>query len=112
MPVKVGINVLDGRPQHLSGSARRSFDRNRRGERHHGFPDAGAPAEIRLDLGQSSEQSDTHDDTISVDGKSFKVFRVKDPAELDWTSVSATIVVESTGLFTKGADARSTFAAR
>jgi glyceraldehyde 3-phosphate dehydrogenase len=49
----------------------------------------------------------THtDDTISVDGKSFKVFRVKDPAELDWTSVGATIVVESTGLFTKGSDAR------
>ncbi len=49
----------------------------------------------------------THtDDTISVDGKGFKVFRVKDPAELDWTSVGATIVVESTGLFTKGADAR------
>jgi glyceraldehyde 3-phosphate dehydrogenase len=46
------------------------------------------------------------DDTISVDGKGFKVFRVKDPAELDWTSVGATIVVESTGLFTKGADAR------
>src|SRR3984893_1758772 len=49
----------------------------------------------------------THtDDTISVDGKGFKVFRVKDPAELDWTSVGASIVVESTGLFTKGADAR------
>ncbi len=49
----------------------------------------------------------THtEDTISVDGKGFKVFRVKDPAELDWTSVGATIVVESTGLFTKGADAR------
>jgi glyceraldehyde 3-phosphate dehydrogenase len=49
----------------------------------------------------------THtDDTISVNGKSFKVFRVKDPAELDWTSVGATIVVESTGLFTKGSEAR------
>ncbi len=49
----------------------------------------------------------THtDDTISVDGKSFKVFRVKDPAELDWASVGAEIVVESTGLFTTGADAR------
>src|SRR5579862_2873967 len=49
----------------------------------------------------------THtDDSIAVDGKSFKVFRVKDPAELDWTSVGASIVVESTGLFTKGADAR------
>ncbi len=49
----------------------------------------------------------THsDDSISVDGKSFKVFRVKDPAELDWTSVGATIVVESTGLFTDGPSAR------
>src|SRR5271169_1018879 len=49
----------------------------------------------------------THtDNTISVDGKSFRVFKVKDPAELDWPSVGAEIVVESTGLFTKGADAR------
>jgi len=49
----------------------------------------------------------THtEDTISVDGKAFKVFRVKDPAEIDWTSVGATIVVESTGLFTAGANAR------
>jgi len=49
----------------------------------------------------------THtDDTISVDGKSFKVFKTKDPSELDWASVAADIVVESTGLFTKGPDAR------
>jgi glyceraldehyde 3-phosphate dehydrogenase len=49
----------------------------------------------------------THtDDTIAVDGKSFKVFKIKDPAELDWASVGASIVVESTGLFTKGPDAR------
>src|SRR5271163_2610228 len=49
----------------------------------------------------------THtDDSIAVDGRSFKVFRVKDPAELDWASVGAQIVVESTGLFTAGADSR------
>jgi glyceraldehyde 3-phosphate dehydrogenase len=49
----------------------------------------------------------THtDDSIAVDGKSFKVFRVKDPAELNWSSVGATIVVESTGLFTDGPSAR------
>jgi len=49
----------------------------------------------------------THtDDTIAVDGKSFKVFKVKDPAELDWASVGAQIVVESTGIYTKGPDAR------
>jgi glyceraldehyde 3-phosphate dehydrogenase len=49
----------------------------------------------------------THtDDSIAVDGKSIKVFRVKDPAELDWSSVGVTIVVESTGLFTDGPSAR------
>ena len=49
----------------------------------------------------------THtEDSIVVDGRSFKVFKVKDPSELDWASVGAQIVVESTGLFTKGADAR------
>jgi glyceraldehyde 3-phosphate dehydrogenase (phosphorylating) len=49
----------------------------------------------------------THtEDTISVDGKSFKVFKEKDPAKIDWTSVGADIVVESTGLFTKGEEAR------
>jgi glyceraldehyde 3-phosphate dehydrogenase len=52
-------------------------------------------------------QTITHtEDTISVDGRSFKVFKVKDPGEIDWANVGADIVVESTGLFTKGADAR------
>ena len=45
-------------------------------------------------------------DSIAVDGKSFKVFKVKDPAELDWAAVGASVVIESTGLFTKGPDAR------
>jgi glyceraldehyde 3-phosphate dehydrogenase (phosphorylating) len=57
-------------------------------------------------LGNLSNDVTHTDDTISVDGKSFKVFKVKDPAELDWASVGASIVVESTGLFTKGPDAR------
>jgi glyceraldehyde 3-phosphate dehydrogenase len=49
----------------------------------------------------------THtDNSISVDGKAIKVFRTKDASEIDWASVGATIVVESTGLFTTGADAR------
>src|SRR5690242_13491694 len=49
----------------------------------------------------------THtDDCIAVDGKSFRVFKTKDPAEIDWASVGAQIVVESTGLFTNGADAK------
>src|ERR1700693_1586535 len=57
-------------------------------------------------LGNLSNKVTHTDDTISVDGKSVKVFRVKDPAALDWTSVGASIVVETTGLVTQGADAR------
>ena len=44
-------------------------------------------------------------DSIVVDGKSFRVFKEKDPAALDWSSVGAQIVVESSGLFTKGPEA-------
>src|SRR5687767_7614229 len=44
-------------------------------------------------------------DTITVDGDSFKVFSEKDPALIDWKSVGAEIVIESTGRFTKAEDA-------
>jgi len=57
-------------------------------------------------LGNLSQKVTHTDDSIAVDGKSFRVFKVKDPAELDWPSVGAEIVVESTGLFTKGSEAR------
>src|SRR5580658_7547970 len=57
-------------------------------------------------LGNLTHKVTHTEHTISVDGKSFKVFRTKDPAQLDWESVGASIVVESTGLFTAGADAR------
>jgi glyceraldehyde 3-phosphate dehydrogenase (phosphorylating) len=57
-------------------------------------------------LGNLPNQVSYTDDSISVDGRGFKVFRVKDPSQLDWASVGASIVVESTGLFTKAEDAR------
>jgi glyceraldehyde 3-phosphate dehydrogenase (phosphorylating) len=45
-------------------------------------------------------------DFITVNGKSINVFKTKDPAELDWSSLGAEVVVESTGLFTKAEDAK------
>jgi len=45
-------------------------------------------------------------DFISVDGKKIKVFAEKDPAKLDWESVGAQVVVESTGRFTNAEDAK------
>jgi glyceraldehyde 3-phosphate dehydrogenase len=40
-------------------------------------------------------------DSISVDGKNIRVFAEKDPSKLDWASVGAQVVIESTGKFTK-----------
>ena len=45
-------------------------------------------------------------DCIQVNGRSIRVFKVKDPSEIDWSSVGAEIVVESTGLFTDAEKAR------
>ncbi len=45
-------------------------------------------------------------DCIQVNDRPIRVFKVKDPAEIDWTSLGAQIVVESTGLFTDAKDAR------
>jgi glyceraldehyde 3-phosphate dehydrogenase len=52
------------------------------------------------------EHSITADgNTIRVDDDSFTVFSEKDPAAIDWESVGAEIVIESTGRFTKAEDA-------
>ena len=39
-------------------------------------------------------------DAILVNGKPIKIFATKDPAAIDWESVGAQIVIESTGKFT------------
>ncbi|HEX4056959.1 MAG TPA: type I glyceraldehyde-3-phosphate dehydrogenase [Galbitalea sp.] len=45
-------------------------------------------------------------DSIVVNGKSIKVLAERNPAELPWGDLGVDIVVESTGRFTKSADAR------
>src|SRR6516162_9739211 len=56
-------------------------------------------------LGPLHEEVTADADSITVGGKKIKVFATKDPAELDWASVGAQIVVESTGRFTDAKDA-------
>ena len=51
------------------------------------------------------------DDSITVDGKTIRVFSERDPANLPWAEVKADIVIESTGFFTKAADAKKHIAA-
>ena len=54
----------------------------------------------------------THtENSITVNGKTFRVFAEKDPANLPWSEVKADIVIESTGFFTKAADAKKHIAA-
>src|SRR5262249_20984064 len=43
---------------------------------------------------------------IHVDNKTIRVFAEKDPAKLDWESVGAQVVIESTGRFTNASDAK------
>ncbi|SPE44081.1 Glyceraldehyde-3-phosphate dehydrogenase 1 [Candidatus Sulfotelmatobacter sp. SbA7] len=45
-------------------------------------------------------------DSITVDNKTFKVFKEKDPAQLPWESVGAQVILESTGRFTDANDAK------
>src|SRR5438128_2605929 len=45
-------------------------------------------------------------DSISIDGKTIKVFKEKDPAALPWETVGAQVVIESTGRFTDANDAK------
>jgi len=47
------------------------------------------------------------EDSITVDGKTFKVFAERDPSKLDWASTGAEIIVESTGHFTDATKAKA-----
>ena len=57
-------------------------------------------------LGNLHHEISATESGIKVEGREFRVFSQRDPAAIDWESVGAEIVVESTGLFTKAEDAR------
>jgi glyceraldehyde 3-phosphate dehydrogenase len=57
-------------------------------------------------LGNLAAQVGYGHDCIKVNGRTIRVFKIKDPAQIDWSSLGAQIVVESTGLFTNAEDAR------
>jgi len=56
-------------------------------------------------LGRLHEEIKVDGDSIVVAGERLKIFAVKDPAELDWSSLGVQVVVESTGRFTDKKDA-------
>ena len=57
-------------------------------------------------LGNLPNQVSAGPDSITVDGKTIKVFKERDPAALPWESVGAQVVIESTGKFTNAEDAK------
>jgi glyceraldehyde 3-phosphate dehydrogenase len=57
-------------------------------------------------LGNLTHNVSATADGIEIDGRKIKVFAEKDPAKLDWGSVGAQVVVESTGRFTDANDAK------
>ena len=62
-------------------------------------------------LGNLSADVKAAGDGISVNGDSFKVVSMKDPAQLPWKDLGVDVVFESTGLFTRREDAAKHLAA-
>ena len=58
-------------------------------------------------LGNLKHEITHTEDSIVIDGKPLKVFAERDPAKLDWASVGAEVVVESTGFFTDAEKAKA-----
>ncbi|MGC2696667.1 MAG: type I glyceraldehyde-3-phosphate dehydrogenase [Candidatus Angelobacter sp.] len=57
-------------------------------------------------LGNLKQDIKASGDSISVAGKMVKVFSEKDPAAINWESVGAQVVIESTGKFTEAEQAK------
>ena len=57
-------------------------------------------------LGNLKHDIKASGDSISVDGKQLRVFSEKDPAAINWESVGAQVVIESTGKFTDASGAK------
>jgi glyceraldehyde 3-phosphate dehydrogenase len=57
-------------------------------------------------LGRLSGDVTSTDEEIAVDGKAFKVFAERDPANLKWGELGADVVIESTGFFTDATKAK------
>ena len=58
-------------------------------------------------LGRYDGEVSSDDENLIVDGKKIRAFAEKDPANLDWASVGADIVIESTGFFTDAEAAKA-----
>ncbi|TJZ97243.1 type I glyceraldehyde-3-phosphate dehydrogenase [Dermacoccus nishinomiyaensis] len=58
-------------------------------------------------LGRFAGDVSYDENSLTVDGKKIAAFAEKDPAKLDWASVGADVVIESTGFFTDAEKAKA-----
>jgi glyceraldehyde 3-phosphate dehydrogenase (phosphorylating) len=58
-------------------------------------------------LGNLKQDIKATGDSITINGKAIKVFSEKDPAAINWESVGAEVVIESTGKFTDADKAKA-----
>ncbi|MCG7428415.1 type I glyceraldehyde-3-phosphate dehydrogenase [Dermacoccus nishinomiyaensis] len=58
-------------------------------------------------LGRFDGEVSYDENFLTVDGKKIAAFAEKDPAKLDWASVGADVVIESTGFFTDAEKAKA-----
>jgi glyceraldehyde 3-phosphate dehydrogenase len=56
-------------------------------------------------LGRLTAEVSHTEDSITVDGHTIKVLSERNPADIPWGELGVDIVIESTGIFTKAADA-------
>src|SRR5258708_10206650 len=106
MPIKVGINGFGriGRNVVRAGLDRSDIDFVAAND----LTDTKTLAHLlKYDsiLGPLHESVKVEADAIVIGGKRIKIFATKDPAEIDWNSVGAQVVVESTGRFTDAKEA-------
>ena len=57
-------------------------------------------------FGRFNGTVDYNENSLIVNGKEIKIFAERDPKNIDWNSLGAEIVIESTGLFTDAVKAR------
>ncbi|MBM6403828.1 type I glyceraldehyde-3-phosphate dehydrogenase [Phycicoccus sp. CSK15P-2] len=58
-------------------------------------------------LGVLADDVSATEDSITVGGRTIKVFAERNPADIPWGSVGADVVIESTGIFTDGEKAKA-----
>jgi glyceraldehyde 3-phosphate dehydrogenase len=101
MPVRVGINGFGRIGRNIMRAA--LPDRNIEFVAVNDLTSAATLAHLlKYDsvLGNLHAPVESTQDSISVDGKGFKVLSLRDPAQLPWADLGVDVVFESTGLFT------------